>query len=116
MQFGKCISYADADSTIALPYFALFVGSWIYFRHYIGGITFWTLLTKYRPAITHAYHWENEQWKAVTLHGAVVGLFGALQVLNYYWFSLIMRLAAKAFSGEIPKDDRESDDENEKED
>jgi very-long-chain ceramide synthase len=101
-----------------MPYFALFVGSWIYFRHFIGSITFWTLLTKYRPAITRAYHWENEQWKAATLHGVVVGLFGALQLLNIYWLYLILRVAAKAASGKIPKDERESDgeEENEKED
>ncbi|KAI9818753.1 MAG: hypothetical protein M1827_007573 [Pycnora praestabilis] len=115
LAFGKCISYADPSSTIAVPYFALFVCSWIYFRHFIGSITFWTLLTKYKPAITHAYHWENEQWKAATLHGVVVALFGALQLLNIYWLYLILRIAAKAVSGEKPKDERESDEEEEDE-
>lgn len=116
MQFGKCISYAGVNSKIAIPYFTLFVGSWIYFRHYVGGITFWTLLTKYKPAITRAYHWENEQWKAAALHGVVVGLFGALQLMNIHWLYLILRIAAKAASGEMPQDERESETENEKED
>ncbi|KAL4883332.1 TLC domain-containing protein [Aspergillus karnatakaensis] len=113
LAFAKCISYTTKNPIISMPYFALFVGSWIYFRHYIGGITFWTLLTKYGPAITEAYGWqaEGERWKAVGLHGAVVGLFGALQVMNAYWLFLILRLVARALSGEVPTDERESDDE-----
>lgn len=118
LQFGKCISYAGINSTIAIPYFALFVGLWIYFRHYVGGITFWTLLTKYKPAITRAYGWENEPWKATILHGMVVGLFGALQLMNIHWLYLIMRIALKAASGEMPQDERETEEteENSKED
>ncbi|KAL2850216.1 TLC domain-containing protein [Aspergillus pseudoustus] len=115
LSFAKCISYTTKSPIISMPYFTFFVGSWIYFRHYIGGITFWTLLTQYRPAITTAYGWggEEEQWKAATLHGIVVALFGALQLMNAYWLFLILRIAARAITGEIPKDDRESDEEGE---
>lgn len=109
LQFGKCISYADVNSTISTPYFAFFVGSWIYFRHYVGGITFWTLLTRYKSAITRAYAWENQPWKATSLHGVVVGLFGALQLMNIYWLYLIMRIAVKVASGETPQDERETE-------
>ncbi|KAL4966471.1 TLC domain-containing protein [Aspergillus stella-maris] len=112
LAFAKCISYATKNPYISMPYFALFVGNWIYWRHYIGGITFWTLLTKYRPAITEAYGWEDEQWKAATLHGAVTVLFGALQVMNAYWLFLILRITVKSvFGGEVPTDERESEEE-----
>lgn len=114
-QFGKCISYADPDSTVAMPYFTLFVCSWIYFRHYIGGIIFWTLMTRYRSAITTAYGWENELWKSWMLHGTVVGLFGLLNVMNLYWLFLILKVAAKAASGTVPSDGRESEGEEETE-
>jgi hypothetical protein len=70
-------------------------------------------LTRYCPAITKAYDWEDEQWKAWTLHGIVVGLFGLLNVMNIYWCYLILKFAAKAASGTVPKDERESADEDE---
>ncbi len=39
----------------------------------------------------------------------MVGLFGALQLMNLYWLFLILRVAAKAASGNVPKDEREED-------
>lgn len=85
------LSYVD--SPLVTPYFALFVASWIYCRHYL-----------YIRIIYAAF---TEFDSINSLVG--VGFLSALQCLNIFWLGCILRVTYRLVYYNDCRDDRSED-------
>ncbi|KAI9802721.1 MAG: hypothetical protein M1825_002743 [Sarcosagium campestre] len=110
---SKCLNYLD--SPIVGPYFGLFVGVWVYLRHYINLRILYSILTDFRTVGPYKLDWAGGQFKCWISQAISFALLASLQAVNLFWLFLILRIARNyVFSKELG-DDR-SDDEEEEED
>jgi len=107
---SKDLNYLD--SPLVGPWFILFVGVWIYLRHYINLKILWTVLTEFRTVGDFTLNFATQQYKCWISLPIVFILIGALQLVNLYWLFLILRILYRYIFGGIAQDER-SDDESE---
>lgn len=112
-QTSKTLSYIN--SRFVPPYFALFIGVWIYLRHYINLRILWATLTEFRTVGPYELNWETEQYKCPLSQVITFSLLASLQALNLFWLFLILRVAKNAVFSKTIVDER-SDVEEEDED
>ena len=111
-QTSKSLSYVDAK--IVGPYFSMFVGIWIYFRHYLNLHILWATLTEFRSVGPFELNWETQQYKCSLSQVITFTLLASLQAINLFWLYLILRIATNYVFTSVPVDDR-SDVEDEEE-
>lgn len=112
LSLSKTLNYID--SPITGPFFVVFVGVWIYFRHYINLKILWTVLTEFRTVGEWELNWDTQQYKCWISQPIVFFLIFCLQLVNLFWLYLIFRILYRyAFAG-VAEDER-SDDEDEEE-
>ncbi|KAJ5647769.1 hypothetical protein N7490_004141 [Penicillium lividum] len=109
---SKTLNYLDAYITI--PYFAVFVGMWVYLRHVLNLKILWAILTEFRTVGPFELNWETEQYKCWISQYITFGLLASLQAVNLFWLYLILRILANYIFNSVTKDER-SDDETEEE-
>lgn len=109
---SKDLNYLD--SPLVGPWFAVFVGVWIYLRHYINLKILWSVLTEFRTVGDFTLNFATQQYKCWISLPIVFVLIGALQLVNLYWLFLILRILYRFVFGGVAQDDR-SDDESEEE-
>lgn len=107
---SKDLNYLD--SPLVGPWFVLFVGVWIYLRHYINLKILWSVLTEFRTVGDFKLNFATQQYKCWISLPIVFVLIGALQLVNLYWLFLILRILYRFVFGGVAQDDR-SDDESE---
>lgn len=113
LAISKTLNYLD--SSLTGPFFVLFIGVWIYLRHYINLRILWSVLTEFRTVGEWELNWETQQYKCYISQPITFFLIFALQLVNIYWLILILRILYRyIFSGD--KKDERSDDEEEEED
>ena len=112
MQTSKTLNYLD--SIITAPYFATFVGVWIYCRHYLNLKILWAILTEFRTVGPFELNWETQQYKCWISQYITFALLASLQAVNLFWLFLILRILANYVFNSVKKDER-SDDEDEEE-
>ncbi|KAI9848336.1 MAG: hypothetical protein M1837_000600 [Sclerophora amabilis] len=112
---SKMLNYLS--SVYIGPYFALFVGCWIYLRHYLNLRILWATLTEFRTVGPFELDWETQQYKCSLAQVITFSLLASLQAVNIFWLVLILRIAKNyVFSHRTPDDERsdnEDDDEQE---
>lgn len=100
----------------AFPYtpivFAMFVSSWIYFRHYINARILWAVLTEYRTVGNYTLNFATEQYKCWISQPIVFLLIFALQLVNLYWLYLIFRVIRKVLFEGVQQDNRSDNSDN----
>lgn len=112
LAISKTLNYLD--SSLTGPFFVLFIGVWIYLRHYINLRILWSVLTEFRTVGEWELNWETQQYKCYISQPITFFLIFALQLVNIYWLILILRILYRyIFSGD--KKDERSDDEEEEE-
>lgn len=107
---SKTLNYLDSPFTG--PFFVIFVGVWIYLRHYQNLRILWSVLTEFRTVGEWELNWDTQQYKCWISQPIVFTLIFALQILNAYWLFLIFRILSRYIVGGVTEDER-SDDEDE---
>lgn len=113
LAISKTLNYLN--SNVTGPFFILFMGVWIYTRHYLNIRILYSMMTEFSTIGPYELNWETEQYKCFLAQCISVTLLMALQLVNCYWLILIFRVAYRfVFSG-VGKDER-SDDEDDEDD
>nr|UWK20516.1 longevity assurance factor/sphinganine N acyl transferase subunit 1 [Trichoderma decipiens] len=111
---SKALNYLDHP--IVAPYFATFVGVWIYMRHYINLKIIWSLFTEFRTVGPFELNWETQQYKCWISQYITAALLASLQSLNLFWLFYILRIAFRFIRDKEATDDRSEDEDEDEED
>ena len=111
IQTSKSLNYID--HWLTPPYFAFFMGVWIYMRHYLNLKIILSLLTEFPYVGPYELNWETEQYKCLLSNVITFGLLAALQALNLFWLFFIVRIAYRLVVHNITEDDRSEAEESE---
>jgi acyl-CoA-dependent ceramide synthase len=114
VQTSKVLNYID--SVFTATYFTIFLFVWAYLRHWINLTVIWSLRPGGQFSTVGPYEldWENQQYKCTLSQVITAILLIALQAVNVFWFSLVLRILWRIITSGEKKDDR-SDDEDEEE-
>jgi very-long-chain ceramide synthase len=98
----------------------MFMGIWIYLRHWINWKILWATLTEFRTVGPFELNWETQQYKCWISQYITFALLACLQAVNLFWLFLILRIAKNYVftdtSGPVDeRSDDEDDDEGEEE-
>ncbi|OGM51220.1 putative ceramide synthase membrane component (LAG1) [Aspergillus bombycis] len=110
---SKTLNYLD--SFITPPYFGMFVGMWIYCRHYLNLKILWAVLTEFRTVGPFELNWETQQYKCWISQYITFALLASLQAVNLFWLFLILRILKNYVFNSIRKDERSDDEDTEEE-
>lgn len=110
---SKTLNYLN--SRLTPVFFVFFVFVWGYLRHYLNLKILWSVLTEYKTVGPYELDWDTQQYKCWISQPIVFTLIFMLQLVNLYWFFLILRILYRFISSGVEKDER-SDDESEEED
>lgn len=87
---SKDLNYIDSPLT---PYvFTIFVCSWVYLRHYVNLKILWSVITEFRTVGNYTLNFATQQYKCWISLPIVFTLIGALQLVQLYWFFLILKV------------------------
>ncbi|GMM35217.1 sphingosine N-acyltransferase [Saccharomycopsis crataegensis] len=114
LSLSKVLNYLDA--AITPVFFVLFVGSWIYFRHYLNIKILWSVLTEFETVGTYRLDYQNGAYKCFISKPIVFVLLFALHLLNLFWLFFILRILYRYIFQGVAKDDRSDDEDSEDED
>ncbi|RLV91626.1 Sphingosine N-acyltransferase LAG1 [Spathaspora sp. JA1] len=109
---SKTLNYLN--SPITGPFFVVFIGVWVYLRHYLNLKILWSVLTEFRTVGEWELNWDTQQYKCYISQPITFGLIFALQLVNIYWLFLIFRILYRYIYVGVTEDER-SDDEDESE-
>ncbi|PYH85712.1 ceramide synthase membrane component [Aspergillus uvarum CBS 121591] len=110
---SKTLNYLD--HWITAPYFGMFVGMWIYLRHYLNLKILWAVLTEFRTVGPFELNWETQQYKCWISQYITFALLASLQAVNLFWLFLILRILKNYIISDIRKDERSDDEDTEEE-
>lgn len=113
MQTSKTLNYLD--HIITVPYFGMFVGMWIYLRHYLNLKILWAVLTEFRTVGPFELNWETQQYKCWISQYITFALLASLQAVNLFWLFLILRILKNYLFSNVKKDERSEDEDTEEE-
>lgn len=111
LQTSKVLNYIDHP--LGGPYFAFFIGVWIYMRHYLNIRILLSEFYEFKTVGPYELNWVTGQYKCDISHWISTALLGALQCLNLFWLYYIFRIAIRFVWFKILDDDRSDDDESE---
>ncbi|RVX75105.1 hypothetical protein B0A52_01382 [Exophiala mesophila] len=107
---SKTLNYLD--NILVGPYFAVFVGVWVYLRHYLNLRILWATLTEFRSVGPFELDWETQQYKCWISQYITFSLLALLQAVNLFWLFLILRIAKNyVFSNAIADERSDSEEE-----
>lgn len=114
LSLSKTLNYLD--SVLTIPFYLVFVASWIYLRHYINFKILWSILTEFKTEGSFILNFATQQYKCWISQPIVFCLLLALKLVNLYWLFLILRILYRYVSHGVQKDDRsDSEDETDEE-
>lgn len=108
-QTSKTFNYAHHP--IIMPWFTLFIGVWIYLRHYINLNILYAVLTTFRTVGPFELNWETQQYKCSLSQYITFSLLAALQSINLFWLYCILRIAINVVLKDDARDVRSDDEE-----
>ncbi|GJE84207.1 longevity assurance proteins LAG1/LAC1 [Phanerochaete sordida] len=120
---SKVLNYIQYDKT-KIAVFTVLLATWSYFRHYLNIVMLWSVWTQFDLMPETSKRWEPKDgvWLVWWMKYQIFAPIFLLQLLNLFWYFLILRIAYRALhQGSKTTDDRsddEGDDEpaNEKDD
>ena len=110
---SKTLSYLD--HALVAPYFFIFVGVWVYMRHYINIKIIWSIFTEFKTVGPFELNWETQQYKCWIAQVISSSLLASLQALNLFWLFFILRIAYRFVVDKDAQDDRSDNEEDEEE-
>ncbi|KAJ9098114.1 hypothetical protein QFC21_004443 [Naganishia friedmannii] len=117
LALAKCVNYVSESASV--PVFAFFVCVWTYMRHYLNLKILWSVWYEFELIPESARTSFRPWWSETTLMNGWIKnhIFiplCLLQLINLFWYFLILRILYRAVFGN-PLADERSDDENEPE-
>ncbi|KAK7205988.1 hypothetical protein BZA70DRAFT_149939 [Myxozyma melibiosi] len=110
---SKTLNYLN--HWLTAPFFIVFMGVWIYMRHYLSLKILWSVATEFRTVGDFVLNWETQQYKCWISQYITFALLFALQLLNLYWLFLVFRIAFRLVFNDTLKDERSDDDDDDEE-
>ncbi|QPG73797.1 hypothetical protein FOA43_001111 [Brettanomyces nanus] len=110
---SKTLNYLN--SPLITPFFFSFVVVWFYARHYLNIKILWSVLTEFRTVGPYKLSFPDQQYKCWISQPIVFVLIFALQLVNIYWFAMVLRIAYRYIFLNIRKDERSDDESTEEE-
>ncbi|KAF9515287.1 hypothetical protein BS47DRAFT_1342213 [Hydnum rufescens UP504] len=113
LSFAKVCNYLGWETTAAVA-FSAFVCVWTYLRHFLNIKMIWSVWTqwKYVPEYSKRFEPKEGVWMVRWVQYQVMIAMIILQLVNIFWYYLILRVLRRALFGPRLEDDR-SDDEDE---
>lgn len=112
LSMSKVLNYMD--SPLVAPWFIVFVGSWVYLRHWVNIRILWSILTEFTTIGPYDLNYATQQYKCWIAQFICFTLIMTLQLLNCYWLFLILRILYRfIIAGNEAKDDRSDSDDSE---
>lgn len=111
LALSKCLNYTRDYKKLSEPVFAFFLCVWTYTRHWLNLVMLWSVIYEFDLAPTWARTW-NPSRKAFLPDWVQMQVFVPillLQMLNLFWFYLILRILYRILRGQGAKDVREED-------
>ncbi|KAL0572422.1 sphingosine N-acyltransferase lag1 [Marasmius crinis-equi] len=110
--FAKLLNYIQWNNAKVVA-FLVFVGVWSYFRHYLNFRILWSVWYEYDliPETSKQWDWEQGTYLAGWMKYQVFIPLSLLQLLNLFWYYLILRILVRAVAAPTAIDDDRSDDE-----
>lgn len=93
----------------------MFMGIWIYLRHWINWCILWATLTEFRTVGPFELNWETQQYKCWISQYITFSLLACLQAVNLFWLYLILRIAKNYVFSNVTVDERSEDEDEEEE-
>jgi acyl-CoA-dependent ceramide synthase len=102
----------DRAKTVA---FGVFVLVWTYFRHWLNLVILWSVYSQSDLIPERARRWAPSEgcWFPRWIRDQILLGIGALQVLNLFWYFLILRILVRALATSNPTDERSDDEDDE---
>ena len=98
---------------------ALFFGTtiavWIYMRHWLNLRIHFPVLTEFQTVGSYELDWEYQQYKCWISNIITFALLAALQALNLFWLTCLLRVLYRFFAHNIAEDFRSEAEESEPE-
>lgn len=116
LQTSKTLNYIDHPLTE--PYFILFLGVWVYTRHYLNLRLIYSIFTEFRTVGPYHSGWDIPDFGQYKCKLALVissSLLSSLQALNLFWLFLIVRIAYRFLTNHGLADDRSDGEESDAE-
>jgi len=111
LALSKLLNYIQWN-TAKVYAFAVFFGIWTYFRHYLNIWILWSVWTEQPniPESTKQWNWSEGVYMPGWMRYQIFLPLLVLQLLNLFWYSLMIKILIKGLiTNEV--DDHRSDDE-----
>ncbi|KAF8897629.1 TLC domain-containing protein [Infundibulicybe gibba] len=117
LAFSKLLNYIQWERAKVVS-FVVFIGVWTYFRHYLNLVILWSVRAEFSLAPDFAKQWNSKlgvympRW----MQDQIFLALGLLQLLNVFWYYLIVRIAVRAVVTSKTEDERSDDEDDGKDD
>lgn len=108
LSLSKVLNYLE--SIFVTPVFLLFIGSWIYLRHYINLKILYSLIWEFKEVGPYVLDFAQQQYKCWISRPIIFVLIFSLQCLNLFWLFLIFRILYRLVFQGVQKDERSDSD------
>lgn len=105
---SKTLNYLDHP--LVVPYFALFIVTWVYLRHYLNLKILYSEFNEFKTVGPYVMDWAGGQFKCPLSHYISTALLASLQALNLFWLWNIIRVAYRIVFFNVAEDDRSDND------
>ncbi|KIM90890.1 hypothetical protein PILCRDRAFT_811387 [Piloderma croceum F 1598] len=97
LAFSKLLNYMRWENT-KIASFAIFVVVWTYFRHWLNLVMLWSTWTQFDLIPEASKQWSPQDgvWLVWWMKYQIAFPIAALQVLNLFWYYLILRILVRA--------------------
>ncbi|KZV72106.1 longevity assurance proteins LAG1/LAC1 [Peniophora sp. CONT] len=111
LAFSKILNYLRLERAKVVS-FVVFLGVWTYFRHYLNLVMLWSVYTEFETIPEDSKRWAPDDgvWMVWWMKWQIFAPILLLQVLNLFWYYLILRILYRALMVD-ELDDVRSDDE-----
>ncbi|KAI0068641.1 longevity assurance proteins LAG1/LAC1 [Artomyces pyxidatus] len=109
---SKILNYMRWDRT-KIAVFAVFIFVWTYFRHYLNLVMLWSVYRDFDliPETSKVWAPETGAWLVWWMKWQIFAPILLLQLLNLFWYFLILRILVRAFTDVKVTDERSDDEE-----
>ncbi|TFY75026.1 hypothetical protein EWM64_g8983 [Hericium alpestre] len=116
LALSKITNYIQWHRT-KVAVFVIFLGVWTYFRHYLNLVMLYSVYTQFESVPESAKRWSPADgvWMAKWMKWQIFTPILLLQMLNLFWYFLILRILWRALTAPTKVTDDRSDDEDEAE-
>jgi len=107
----KVLNYIQWDKT-KIAVFVVFIGLWTYFRHYLNLVMLWSVWTQFDLMPESSKRWSPNDgvWMVWWMKYQIFAPIVLLQLLNLFWYVLILRILVRAVT-DVKVTDSRSDNE-----